>query len=87
MKLTLTADWTAPTPTTARIVIGGYTAVVETVDAQDLLGRPCVDYEFTIIRDHFEMVGYGRRNSMTAAREAVESMITLKAQAAQKKAV
>lgn len=74
MKLTLTAEWTSPTLTASRIAIGGYTAVVEVVSSA---------YHFTVLRDHFEIVGTGDRSTRAAARDAAESMIALHAQALQ----
>lgn len=84
MKLTFTADWTNPTPETSRIEIGGYTAVIEpgTVD-----GRPVDVYEFTILRDHFEIVEVGVRPSMNKAKQAVEVIIALHAESVQQAAV
>ena len=72
MNLTLTADWTNPTPGNARIAIGGYTAVIEpgTID-----GRLVDAYEFTILRDHFEIVEVGVRTSVAKAKQAVEAII------------
>lgn len=75
MQLTLTADWTNPTSTASRIAIAGYTAVVDVAAGVNLLGEDVPLYEFTVLRDHFEIVEVGQRGSRVAAQEAVERII------------
>lgn len=87
MKLTFTADWTQPTADTDRLAIAGYTAVIEAVPATDMMGRPVTGFEFTILRDHFEIVEVGVRSDRGAARQAVEVIIALHAEALQQAAV
>lgn len=83
MELTLSADWTQPTPDAIRLAIGGYTAVVQTVDTHDLMGRPVQVYEYTVLRDHLEIIGVGNRPTLAASQQIAEELIAAHAQAAQ----
>jgi hypothetical protein len=74
MQLTLTADWTQPTVDADRLAIAGYTAVIETVPAHDHNG-PFTAFQYTVLRDHFEIVTTGACATRGAARLAVERTI------------
>lgn len=73
MQITVTADWTSPTPTTDRIAIAGYTAVVEAVPGWPV-GHDVV-FEYTVLRDHIEIVEVGHRVDRIAAQITVERII------------
>ena len=73
MQLTVTADWTQPTPTVDRIAIAGYTAAVAAVPGWPV-GQEVV-YEYTIWRGDFEIVVEGHRTTREAAIVTVENAI------------
>lgn len=75
MQLTVTAEWTHPTPTADRIEIAGYTAVIETTSVVDITGTVVPAYEFTVLRDHLEIVEVGHRMDRIAAQITVERII------------
>lgn len=81
MQLTLTADWTQPTATCDRIAIAGYTAVVEAVTT-----ATGTVYEFTVLRDHYEIVEVGIRRDRIAAQISVETIIANHIQKTQEEA-
>lgn len=75
MQLTVTADWTQPTPTADRIEIAGYTAVVEAVTISDGVGPDFTAYQYTVLRDHLEIVETGKRLDRATALGRVELVI------------
>lgn len=76
VQLTVIAEWTQPTPTTDRLAIAGYTAVVEEIT---IPGDPAVGafnaYQYTVLRDHFEIVEVGKRLDRRTALGRVELVI------------
>lgn len=80
MNLTVTADWTQPTPTADRIAIAGYTAVVE-AKIMGYVDSSIPVYEYTVLRDHLEIVAVGHRVDRIAAHLTVERIIAEHAQA------
>jgi hypothetical protein len=74
MQLTVTAEWTHPTPTADRIAIAGYTAVVEAVDVPNGPSAHTA-YQYTVLRDHLEIVEVGHRFDRIAAHLTVERII------------
>ncbi len=76
MKLTLTADWTFIAESRAdRIAIAGYTAVIEPVQEVNFLGEEVTVFQYTVLRDHFEIVEVGSLGSRERARKDVETVI------------
>lgn len=80
MHLTLTADWTQPTSTATRLAIAGYTAVIDVAKGVNLLGEDAPLFEYTVLRDHFEIVETGTRTTRMAAEITVERVIAEHAQ-------
>lgn len=80
MQITLSASWTQPADGVKRIQIAGYTAVIEESSTTNLVGEIVPAYEYTILRDHFEIVATGLRTCAVAAEITVEETIAEHAQ-------